>query len=231
MSANLISPSWGYVGKMPVKGDFVKHGLPQSFTNRWHDWQQAIIAVSREQLGEQWDECFLTSPVWNFALDVSYMEEATYIGSMIPSVDASGRYFFFTVARAVKGDATQYWSNNGWGKDSQDLALAVLDDAFVFDAWTQNLNQPSDTLSRIDIEVSPISEMYRSELSTVFSQNEALTSTALLSALIKQQNKAPCFWWTEGSSKVEPCMFVSSGLPSIGQFSAMLDGQWLKWNW
>ncbi|WP_104024036.1 type VI secretion system-associated protein TagF [Vibrio hyugaensis] len=231
MSADLISPSWGYIGKMPAKGDFVKQGLSQSFTSRWHDWQQAIIAVSREQLGEGWGDYFLTAPVWHFALDASYMEDATYIGSMIPSVDASGRYFFFTIARPVKGDATQYWAIRAWEQESQDLALAVLDDAFVFDEWTQNLNRHSDILSKSHVEELLVSETYNSELSTVFSLSEALSANALLSFLVKKENKAPCFWWTEGSSNVEPCMFVSSGLPSIGQFSAMLDGQWQKWNW
>ncbi|YCO02236.1 type VI secretion system-associated protein TagF [Vibrio sp. VNB-15] len=231
MSTNLISSSWGYVGKMPSKGDFVKDFLPQEFTARWHDWQQAIIAVSREQLGEEWNEYYLTAPIWNFALDVGYMEDATYIGSMIPSVDDSGRYFFFTIARPVKGAATTYWVNKGWEQDSQALALAVLDDAFTFDAWAQDLKNPNDVLSKCNVVEQPISEIYSSELSTVVSQPDKNSAEALLSYLVKKENKAPCFWWTEGSANVPPCMFVSSGLPSIGQFSAMLDGQWQKWNW
>ncbi|MDF4871723.1 type VI secretion system-associated protein TagF, partial [Vibrio parahaemolyticus] len=27
MSTNLITSGWGYIGKMPAKGDFVKDGL------------------------------------------------------------------------------------------------------------------------------------------------------------------------------------------------------------
>ncbi|MDG3398311.1 type VI secretion system-associated protein TagF, partial [Vibrio parahaemolyticus] len=48
MSANLVTPEWGYIGKMPAKGDFVKDGISPEFANRWHDWQQAVIAVSKE---------------------------------------------------------------------------------------------------------------------------------------------------------------------------------------
>ncbi|MGR5235980.1 type VI secretion system-associated protein TagF [Vibrio alfacsensis] len=231
MSANLITPGWGYIGKMPAKGDFVKDGLPQEFTGRWHDWQQAIIAVSREQLCDDWQEYFLTAPIWNFALDASYMDDATYIGSMIPSVDASGRYFFFTVARAVKGSAAQYWSQKSWDKDSQTLALAILDDDFIFDVWAQKLQQPSEVLSEIQIEEIDILTMYSSALSTVYIDSRALSKEGLLSHLIAKTHKTPCFWWTQGSTNIEPCMFVTSGLPSIGQFSAMLDGNWQKWNW
>ncbi|NMS48156.1 type VI secretion system-associated protein TagF, partial [Vibrio parahaemolyticus] len=42
MSTNLITSGWGYIGKMPAKGDFVKDGLSQDFSERWHDWQQAV---------------------------------------------------------------------------------------------------------------------------------------------------------------------------------------------
>ncbi|MDF5306615.1 type VI secretion system-associated protein TagF, partial [Vibrio parahaemolyticus] len=47
----------------------------------------------------------------------------------------------------------------------------------------------------------------------------------------ESQQRKPCFWWTEGSTHIESCMFVSTGLPSIGQFSAMLDGRWQMWSW
>lgn len=58
MSANLVTPEWGYIGKMPAKGDFVKDGISPEFANRWHDWQQAVIAVSKEQLGDTWNDYF-----------------------------------------------------------------------------------------------------------------------------------------------------------------------------
>ncbi|MEF1341107.1 type VI secretion system-associated protein TagF, partial [Vibrio rotiferianus] len=50
MSTNLITESWGYIGKIPSKGDFIKEGLPSEFVSQFHDWQQAELAVSKEQL-------------------------------------------------------------------------------------------------------------------------------------------------------------------------------------
>ncbi|MGY6515320.1 type VI secretion system-associated protein TagF [Vibrio parahaemolyticus] len=231
MSANLVTPEWGYIGKMPAKGDFVKDGISPEFANRWHDWQQAVIAVSKEQLGDTWNDYFLTAPVWHFALDVSYMDDATYIGSMIPSVDACGRYFFFTVVRAVKGKAAQYWAQSGWTEDSQALALSVLDDEFVFDAWHRSMQEKCELVSEVSICNEEMALLYQSPISTVFSFSTEAKQNTLLNHLIESQQRKPCFWWTEGSTHIESCMFVSTGLPSIGQFSAMLDGCWQKWSW
>lgn len=231
MSTNLVTSAWGYIGKMPAKGDFVKDGLSQDFSERWHDWLQAVIAVSREQLGESWNEHFLTAPVWHFALDVSYLEDSTYIGSMIPSVDACGRYFFFTIARAVKGEAAQYWEDKAWTEDSASLALAVLEDDFVFDVWHKSMQEKNDLVANVKSEVRPLKFLYQSQISTIFHDLGGADQSALLNYLIKEKLSKPCFWWTEGSTLVEPCMFMTSGFPSIGQFSAMLDGGWKKWNW
>lgn len=187
--------------------------------------------MSKEQLGDTWNDYFLTAPVWHFALDVSYMDDATYIGSMIPSVDACGRYFFFTVVRAVKGKAAQYWAQSGWTEDSQALALSVLDDEFVFDAWHRSMQEKCELVSEVPICNEEMALLYQSPISTVFSFSTEAKQNTLLNHLIESQQRKPCFWWTEGSTHIESCMFVSTGLPSIGQFSAMLDGRWQKWSW
>lgn len=233
MSADSVASHWGYIGKMPAKGDFVKDGLSQTFCNRWYDWLQAVIAVSKEQLDEEWNNYFLTAPVWHFSLDVSYLEDSTYVGTLIPSVDSSGRYFFFTVAQAVPGKATQYWVHNEWTQESQELALAVLEDDFRFDTWQAKIKQKeSDSLLlNVPVEDQKVELLYESPLSQVFSTINREKGSALLSYFVNEQRKTPCYWWTEGSEHIEPCMFISNGLPSIGQFSAMLDGLWQKWNW
>lgn len=233
MSTDAVTSHWGYIGKMPAKGDFVKGGLSQTFCDRWYDWLQAVIAVSKEQLGESWNNYFLTAPVWHFALDVSYLEDSTYVGTLIPSVDSSGRYFFFSVVQAVPGTATQYWIHNDWTQESQELALAVLEDDFLFDKWHQKMKQKESNglLLNVPVEEQQAEPLYESTLTTVFNNLHDGKGSALLNHFVTEQKKTPCYWWTEGSEHIEPCMFISKGLPGIGQFSAMLDGLWQKWNW
>ncbi len=230
MPTDVVTSEWGYIGKMPAKGDFVKGGLSQAFCDRWHDWLQAVVAVSKEQLGEKWCDYFLTSPIWHFALDVSYLEDSTYVGTLIPSVDSSGRYFFFTVVQPVPGKATNYWIHSDWTQESQELALAVLEDDFVFESWNRNLKK-SALLLNVSMEDPEVKTLYKSALSTVFSYPDNLKVRSLLNYFVNEQQTTPCYWWTEGSEHIESCMFVTTGLPAIGQFSAMLDGLWQKWNW
>ena len=57
--------------------------------------------------------------------------------ALAPDFAESGELFLsyscgtlFTIARAVKGEAAQYWGDKAWTEDSASLALAVLEDAF-----------------------------------------------------------------------------------------------------
>ena len=58
----------GYLGKVPSLGDFVQDSVSKEFSEHWEQWLQAAIAVSKEQLGDNWQDNYLTGPVWHFAL-------------------------------------------------------------------------------------------------------------------------------------------------------------------
>ncbi|WP_217533390.1 type VI secretion system-associated protein TagF [Vibrio metschnikovii] len=231
MSSDTIKSGWGYIGKIPAKGDFIKHGLPKSCTDLLHDWQQAVIAVSREQLQGSWRSLYLNAPIWNFSLDATLTGESTLIGSMIPSVDAAGRYFFFTVARLVEGDAIVYWQNRTWAEDSQFFALSVLEDSFSFEQWQHGLSTMKGDLSVVNEFNDKVKLKSLGSDSYIFTEYTVIDSNNLLKYLINEKHDKPCYWWTDGNDTIEPFMFISNGLPSIGKYSAMLDGQWAKWNW
>ncbi|MET2898158.1 type VI secretion system-associated protein TagF [Vibrio rotiferianus] len=231
MSTNLITESWGYIGKIPSKGDFIKEGLPSEFVSQFHDWQQAVLAVSKEQLNETWVELFLNAPIWHFALDQNYIGGATYIGTLIPSVDAAGRYFHFSVVRPVRGRAIDYWESRDWTQTTERLALEVLGDEFQFDKWHHNLKETGEGLDTIE-PTSYIAELLDPSTSNaVFRFSELFGQRVLLNHMLATKGNHPCFWWTEGAQAVESSMVITSGLPSIGQFSAMLDGNWKQWGW
>lgn len=231
MSANAMTPSWGFLGKIPAKGDFIKQDLPKSCADLFHDWQQAIIAVSKEQLQETWQSHFLNAPIWHFSLDGSLTNDTTLIGTMIPSVDSAGRYFFFTVARPVLGDAIKYWSGRDWTQNSQQLALAVLEDNFVFDTWCHKLAVATEEINAIGAETLPVLQKDLAGESLFITEHTETTAMSLLAHVVRQQFPKPCYWWTDGNEAIEPMMLVMDGLPQIGKFVAMLDGQWQKWNW
>ncbi len=41
----------GFFGKLPARGDFVRQGLPRSFTDTWDAWVAGALAGSRDRLG------------------------------------------------------------------------------------------------------------------------------------------------------------------------------------
>jgi len=88
----------GFYGKLPVRGDFVRAGLPRDFTDPWDDWLQSVMAGSRSLMGEAWLPAFLEAPVWRFTLPPGMCGGQAAIGLMLPSVDRAGRYFPLTFA-------------------------------------------------------------------------------------------------------------------------------------
>ena len=89
----------GFFGKIPARGDFVRAGLPRSFTDPWDDWLQRAITGSRELLGERWLPAWLEAPIWHFTLPAGQCGSLPVLGVWMPSVDAAGRHFPLTLAR------------------------------------------------------------------------------------------------------------------------------------
>ncbi|BCL70010.1 type VI secretion system protein ImpM [Vibrio nigripulchritudo ATCC 27043] len=231
MSSNLITPQWGYFGKVPAKGDFIQESLPQDFLKSWQDWQQAVLAVSREQMEESWTQHYMNAPIWHFALSPNVCGENTVIGTMIPSVDSVGRYYFFTLARPVEGSAISYWQDRKWSEAAEDRALEVLDDNFQLEAWTPLLTNEhwEAVLTRSPVlKATPVNGEFQNLL---FEEQIPLESNHLLQHLLKTQLPRTCYWWTEGSETIPAISTFTDGLPAVGQFAAMLDGNWDQWNW
>ena len=88
----------GFFGKIPARGDFVRAGLPRSFTDPWDAWLQQVIAGSREVLGPRWRPAWMEAPVWHFSLPAGQCGRDPVLGLWMPSVDAAGRHFPLTLA-------------------------------------------------------------------------------------------------------------------------------------
>ena len=88
----------GFFGKLPARGDFVRAGLPRSFTDPWDAWLRQVLPASRRILGEAWEPAWLEAPVWRFALPPGVCGPEPVTGLWLPSVDRVGRYFPLTLA-------------------------------------------------------------------------------------------------------------------------------------
>jgi type VI secretion system protein ImpM len=106
--------AFGFFGKIPARGDFVRAGLPREFVAPWDEWLQAILPASRAILGEAWLPAWMEAPVWRFCLGPGHCGPQAAIGVLLPSVDRAGRHFPLTLARVGPSLASLAGTGGAW---------------------------------------------------------------------------------------------------------------------
>lgn len=215
--------TWGYLGKVPGRGDFLAHNVSSELRDLFFEWCQASLAVSRDQLGDDWLDAWLTAPIWHFCSGPGGMAETGVAGTMIPSVDRVGRHFPFLVLAGFNGVAIDAWRQPDWAAAMEDCILAVLDDNWEEAAWRQRLatvDQPGSDSVRLTWPATDGNLVIPG----------GARESEWLDALLRRQNSG-AVWWTQGSAFVEPSTLLTDGLPKVGQFAAMMTGQWQNHGW
>lgn len=225
----------GLFGKLPQQADFVNRHLPEGFTEYWHHWLQAGMSVSGEQLGDDWLEAYLTSPVWRFALSPGVCAPRAVVGVLIPSVDEVGRYFPLTVAHAGPHRPWEaYLSGEAWFDAAEQVALSALDEQIGYMRLIESLEElpaPSfEPLPRFRTVPASSGAAAAWTISTHGADPERMVP-GLLERVYSRHLGPYSLWWTAGSEQVDPCALVCAGLPEAGQMAAMLDGDWNRWGW
>jgi type VI secretion system protein ImpM len=229
----------GYFGKIPSNGDFVSKGLPRSFREPWDIWLQSMISTSKKELGDDWEQFYLTSPVYRFVLSAGICGSQTWIGMMIPCVDQVGRYYPMTICRSLPNHPNPLIAiteNEVWFSATEALILSCLDDDFSlvdFDnkikhlTLTKDENQDATSVRRI-IQQHPKNAWRMTSAKPDFSE----MSPFLINALLEKFCLSYSVWWTTGSNIILPSTIITQGLPPVsGGASALLDGKWDQGGW
>jgi len=223
----------GIYGKLPTHGDFIQRNLSSGFVAPWDAWLQHYVAASKERIGEEWLDIYLTSPIWRFALSPGVVDEQGWAGIMMPSVDLVGRYFPFTVAvRLAPGEPPTAFlaQQTGWFAQVETAALAALEGDVALDDLIAALSD-IERAPAIAVELRDTRDNGPLQLDV---EPEALAQSGyalLCDALLKERHRGYSVWGTAGSDRVAPCLFSTPSLPAINKLPAMLDGQWLAWGW
>jgi type VI secretion system protein ImpM len=215
--------AWGYMGKVPNRGDFITHDVQPALRDLLFEWCQATMAVSREQLGNKWLDAYLTSPIWHFGAGPGVIADEGVIGTLIPSVDRVGRHFPFVVLAGFNGTALEAWRQPEWSSALEECVLAVLDDDWNEDAWQQRL-------ATIEVPATAPCRLHWPTGEGNLMIPGAARESDWLRALL-ERNAGMAIWWTQGAAYVEPATLLAEGLPKVGQFAAMLVGRWSKHGW
>ncbi|MBJ7549765.1 type VI secretion system-associated protein TagF [Marinomonas ostreistagni] len=84
----------GIYGKLPAHSDFISDSIHSEVSNELYEWGQTSLYHSQQQLSEMdWLSAYLVSPIWRMCVPPTDKRKHAWIGIMVPSVDAVGRYF------------------------------------------------------------------------------------------------------------------------------------------
>jgi type VI secretion system protein ImpM len=235
LPAEALMPGW--YGKIPNLGDFASRRLPSRFIVAWDDWLQRALASSRAQLGGQWLDLYLTSPVWRFLLMPGVCGSAAWAGVLMPSVDRVGRYFPLTIALelpqvALRQDRLERLS--AWLAQAEGAALATLD----LSVTPERLDQLLDAIPVPDAgSPDPLAEpalrlarcagpggngMIAARIPGADSWPAAVAATG--AELLAAASFGRSLWWSNGREGRSPLMACWNGLPAPDDFVRLLDG-------
>jgi len=226
----------GVYGKLPAHGDFITRNLNPDFIKVWDEWLQHFISTSQEQIGADWLDIYLTSPIWQFVFSPGVVDSNMWAGIIMPSVDRVGRYFPISIVQPlpVSESAVNFaLSQDDWYQhletqcllaldgeiDADELAAALAENELVPSERyrpTQNLGDAGPMLIGLD---SCDTDQIRRAM------------PYLLNASLVNGLSSFSVWRTAGSEIIGPTLFCCQGLPPVSGIASMLDGQWQQRNW
>lgn len=121
----------GWYGKLSTLGDFASRRLPPTAQQVLDRWLSEVVAGSRQQLGDDWLDRYLDSPLQRFVVGPGVVDGAWWFGALMPSCDNVGRYFPLVVLQsrsAPPADRDGLDHLEQWWRGVGEAALETLSD-------------------------------------------------------------------------------------------------------
>ena len=234
---HMTSP--GFWGKLPREPEFVSRGLPASFSESWDEWLQAMLAGSRELMGDGWLDAYLVCPIMHFVLGPGLCGENAWLGAWMASVDRVGRYFPLTVAQALPDGAAhlmpllskrvdELWlapvqdamlgvlGAQGYGADGLAQALLAVDSTSVYSACFAGRLAPGLSAAAPDRTRWAWSSEVMLDAADAILHRHALA--------LEVEHAPMSAWFAHGSSGRDSELLLLRGLPDAAVFAQMLTG-------
>jgi type VI secretion system protein ImpM len=221
----------GLFGKLPAKRDFIALFAPRALLDKWEPWMQAAISASRQSLNANWQQAFLTAPIWRFWLGADICG-TTVIGAFMPSLDGVGRYYpltLFAVADAAAPIAPpDLDAQDAWFAAGEEFLLATLDRDVAYDAITRALDQLAAPACKGKGELPEGLALLAGDAVAAPAAGQPFHElcASLRAANHAGTSAAASFWWTLGGDDYQPLALCCHGMPDPFLFTVMLTGRY-----
>jgi type VI secretion system protein ImpM len=207
----------GVYGKLPSHADFISAGISADLSAELYDWGQSVIYHSQGMMGAQgWLTAYLVSPVWRFLLPPTQSREQAYLGIMMPSVDAVGRYFPLFLVYKIAAHQTRL----AWMFEDAHSLFELLEESGI------KALQERWSLPQLQVHMAQASEAFELHSGQVLPTPSKWVKHDLeqwLPKLVDQLDGT--FWWTFmdlGDLKQPFCSFTA--MPGSEDYRLLLTG-------
>lgn len=227
----------GWYGKIPGTGDFIVRRVPASFSEPWDRWLQGAIDGSKQRLGAQWRDSFLSMPAWRFVLGPGVVGDDAWAGLMVPSVDAVGRYFPLTVACALPSLSLDVVATLlGAGRWFDEIEAVAIDavarsaDAVATDSALAQRRFEARWLAASEAS-DATNPMRGAKPQMLWVDLAEAAPGAALHKLAERVCAPYSAWLAEPSEVFARALLLCESLPGGDAFCAMMDGRWVEHGW
>ncbi len=228
----------GLFGKIPTTDDFIRRNLPLSFVSPWEAWIGRVLGGDRTLSREVWNQHYLTSPPWRFAVDPGMVGPSGWVGVLASSVDRFGRAFPLTLAVPFARacgllDLTE--ETHRLARTLETMALDLIEGTMPVDAAAEHigamrLGPPAvrhPVWRAVRGDAGQGSRMW--VLTGRSHPSVGAAASDLLTGVLREKAQGPAgltCWWHEGWGDLPPANVLVQGMPDPSTYAHMMDGAW-----
>lgn len=212
-------------GKIPALGDFFRVDASQAFVDPWDAWLQDEMVNTKNSLGANWENRYMSAPIWRFAIGAGQAGSTPTIGVLMASVDRVGRKFpltlFSQLAPSTSVSAAFFAAQTIYPL-LEDTALDALEDDYSRDQLADALSNLNTITVQSPSRITRAGGVLTVQGGAIDELQNALCGYSL------SDYSSPCIWSAQGQDGFHT--MITEGLPRGDQSRALFDLSSPIWN-